>query len=87
MASVLRPWPQDHPCPRRQLRRHVDHRFAVGDEPLRQMPADAVAALDRPDAIRPPPARGQQRPIAVPVSAEPSAAEHPLVLVEDLDRR
>ena len=41
----------EHPHPRRQLRRHIHHRLAVGDQPLGDVPADAVAALDRPDPV------------------------------------
>ena len=42
----------EHPHPRGQLRRHVHHGLAVGDQPLGDVPADAVAALDRPDPVR-----------------------------------
>jgi len=50
------------------------------------MPADAVAALDRPGPHRPSAADGEHLPVAVPVGAEPTAAEDILPLVEDLDR-
>ena len=46
----------EHPHPRGQLRRHVQHRLAVGEQPLRERPADAVSALDRPHPPRPLPA-------------------------------
>ena len=77
----------EHPRPRRQLRRHVHHLLAVGDQPLGQVPADPVAAFDRPDPIRPPAGRREHLPVAVPVGAEPAAAEDILPKVEDLDRR
>jgi hypothetical protein len=38
----------EHPHPRRQLRRHVEHGLAIVHQPVRQMLADAVATLDRP---------------------------------------
>ncbi len=41
----------EHPRPRRQLRRHVDHGLTIGDQALGEVPADSVAALDRPDAV------------------------------------
>jgi hypothetical protein len=34
------------PGPRRQLRRHVHHRLAVGDQALREVPTDAMALID-----------------------------------------
>jgi hypothetical protein len=43
----------EHPCPGGELGGHVDHVFPVGQESLRQRPAGAVAALDRPRPIRP----------------------------------
>ena len=43
----------EHPHPRRQLGRHVHDRLAVGEQPLGQVPADALAALDRPHPLRP----------------------------------
>jgi hypothetical protein len=38
----------EHPSPGGQFRRRVQDGLAVGEQPLRDMPADAVAALDRP---------------------------------------
>ena len=43
----------EHPRPRGQLRWDVDDGLAVGEQPLGDVPADAVAALDRPDPLGP----------------------------------
>jgi hypothetical protein len=77
----------EHPHPGRQFRWHVEHRFAVGDQPLRDVPADAVAALDCPDPLRVAPAGGEHRPVAVPVGTEPATRQDHLPTVDDLDRR
>jgi hypothetical protein len=37
------------------LKRHVDDLLAVREQPRRDVPPDPAAALDRPDALRPPP--------------------------------
>jgi len=49
--------------------------------------ADPVAALDRPDPLRPPPARSEHLPVPVPVGAEPVTAQNLLPPVEHLDGR
>ena len=49
----------EHPHLRGQLRGHVDHGLAVMDQPMRDVLADAVATLDRPDPIRVLPASGK----------------------------
>ena len=72
---------------RRQLRRHVHDTFPIGDQPLSDVPADAVAALHRPQPVRPPAAGLEQLPVARTVSAEPRSGEHAFPLVEHLDRR
>jgi hypothetical protein len=76
----------EHPCSRREFRRHIQHALAVGDEPLRDVPADAVAAFDRPNPPRPPASSRQHLLVAVPVGAEPATAEYLLPLVEHLGR-
>ena len=43
----------EHPQPCRQLRRYVHHLFAGPDQPARDVPADPVAALDRPQPVGP----------------------------------
>jgi hypothetical protein len=43
----------EHPHPRGQLRRHIDHALPTGQQPLGQWPARSVSALDRPPAVRP----------------------------------
>jgi hypothetical protein len=77
----------EHSRPGGQLRWHVDHGFAVGDQALGDVPADAVAALDRPDPLRKPTAQGEHRLVATAISAEPAAGQHRLPAVDDLDRR
>jgi len=42
----------EHPHLRGQLRRHAGDGLAVMDQAVRQVPADAVAALHRPDPVR-----------------------------------
>jgi hypothetical protein len=76
----------EDPGPGGQFRGHIDDRFTIGDQALRDVAADAVAALHRPDAVPELPARGQHRPVAVPVSAEPAPGQHLLPVVNDLDR-
>jgi hypothetical protein len=51
------------------------------------MLADAGAALDRPDPVRPLLAVGQHRGIAVPDGAEPITTDDGLVGGHHLDRR
>ena len=52
----------EHPRPGGQLRRHVHHGLAVGDQALSDVPADAVAALHRPDPLRVPAAELRASP-------------------------
>ena len=49
-ASVLRLWPVSNNRTRAELRWHVDPVLAIGEQPLRQGPAGAVAAFHRPGA-------------------------------------
>jgi hypothetical protein len=63
----------EHPHPRGQLRRHVDHDLPVGQQPLGQRPACSVRALDRPPAVRPLlPHVAQHQPVPRGVGAEPA---------------
>jgi hypothetical protein len=41
----------EHPDPCGQLRWHVHHGLAVGDQALRDVPTDAVAAFYRPNPL------------------------------------
>jgi len=77
---------REDPGSRRQLRRHVDDLLAIVEQPQRDVAADAAAALDRPDPVRPPPQVLEHRPVAGHVGAEPAATQHLLVGVHDLDR-
>ncbi|MEU4522599.1 hypothetical protein AB0F52_28285 [Amycolatopsis sp. NPDC024027] len=63
----------------------VDHGLAVGDQALREMAADALAALDRPHPLRMPATGGQHAVVAVLVGAEPTGVQHVLAFVDDLD--
>jgi hypothetical protein len=76
----------EHPRPGRELRGHVDDLFAVGEQALGDVPADALATLDRPHPVRPLPAIGQHGVVAVLVGAEPAATEDLLVRGHRLDR-
>ena len=76
----------EQPDPGGELRRDVDDLLAVLEEPLRQRPAGTVAALDRPDPLRPGLDVLAHRGVAGPVGGEPTRAEQLLVLVDDLDR-
>jgi hypothetical protein len=76
----------EQPRAGRELGRHVDHVLAVGQQPLRQRSAGAVAALDRPHPLRPWRHRLPHRRMAGLVGAEPSSCEHLLAIVDDLDR-
>jgi hypothetical protein len=77
----------EHPRPSGQLRRYIHVRLAVGDQTLGDVPADAVAALDRPDPLRIAPPEGEHRLVALPIRAEPAAGQQGLPIVDDLDRR
>ena len=73
----------EHPHPRRQLRRHVEHGLAVGDQALGDVPADAGAALHRPDPVRELPAGRQHLLVAVGVGAEAALRQDLLAFVDD----
>ena len=76
-GSVLRPWPVANTRTRADsFARHVQHGLAVGDQALGDVPADAVAALHRPDPVRVLPASGEHLPVAVGVGAEPALRQH-----------
>jgi hypothetical protein len=77
----------EQPRPGRELGRHVHHVLAMSQQSLRQRAAGAVAALDRPDPIRPPRHGSTHRRIPGPVGAEPAGGQHRLLTVDDLDRR
>ena len=62
----------EQPGSRGHFRRHVEHGLAVGDQALGDVPADAVAALDRPDPLLVLPTGLEHRLVAVAVSAEPA---------------
>ena len=67
----------EHPDLRRQLRRHVEHRLTVVDQAVRDVLADAVAALDRPHPVSEPAARGEHLRVAGLVGAEPAQLPAP----------
>ena len=60
-----------HPDPGGELGGHVQDRLAVGDQPLGQGPARAVAAFHRPPAMLPPAGEARQAPIAHITVGEP----------------
>jgi hypothetical protein len=76
----------EQPDPGSQLRGDVDDSFAVLEEALRERPAGAVAALDRPDPLGPGSGVLAHRDVAGLVGGEPPGPEPLLVFVDDLDR-
>jgi hypothetical protein len=54
---------------------------------LRDVPADTVAALDRPLAVFVSAAGGEHRPVAVGIGTEPGLPDRLFTLVDDLDGR
>jgi len=76
----------EHPRPRGQLRRHVDDVLPVGQQPEGDVAADAVAALDRPDAVRPGAHVLAELREPGRVGGEPPTAQHGLVVGHHLDR-
>jgi hypothetical protein len=75
-----------YPYPGRQLGRHVDDSFAIGEQPVRHVPADTLASLNCPDPLRPRRHRRQHRRIPSGVGAIPAAAYDSLFTGHDLDR-
>lgn len=75
----------EHPRPRGQLRRHIHHNLAVGNQPLGQVLTDPVAALHRPHPIREPATDGEHVPITGRVGGEPSLTENTFGAVKRLD--
>ena len=80
VASVLRP------CPVANTRVRADSLggtsttlLTVGDQPAGDVPADALASLNRPGPLRPAPHRPAHRPVPGHVSAIPPATQHSLV--------
>ena len=65
---------REHPHLGRQLRRHIDHGLAVMDQAVRDVFADAVAALDRPHPFSERRACGEHLRVAGLVGAEPALA-------------
>jgi hypothetical protein len=72
--------------PRRQLRRHIDHPLARGDQSLGQGTAGSVGSLDGPEAVGPLLHVPLHRGVAGVGGVEPTAAKELFVGVEDLDR-
>jgi hypothetical protein len=76
----------EHPRAGGQLGRHVHHLFTIGQKPVRQVPADALASLDRPHPLRPAPGLRQHRRIPGGVGGIPAPASNGLITGHDLDR-
>jgi hypothetical protein len=76
----------EHPHLRRELRWHVDHRLTVVDQPVREVLADAVAALDRPQPIRILTASVEHRVVPGLVCAVSTHRQNPAAVVDDFDR-
>ncbi|BCJ51872.1 hypothetical protein Asp14428_33470 [Actinoplanes sp. NBRC 14428] len=65
----------EHPGAGGQLRGHVEDGFSVGDQALGDVPADAIAAFDRPDAVGVFTAGGEHCLVSVAVGAEAALAD------------
>jgi hypothetical protein len=76
----------EHPHLRGQLGRHVKDDLTVMNQAVRQVPADAVAALHRPDPVRELARRREHLAIPDRVRAVLPARQHRGPLVDDLDR-
>jgi NAD(P)-dependent dehydrogenase (short-subunit alcohol dehydrogenase family) len=76
----------EHPGPGGQLGRDIDDVLAVGEQPVRQVPADALASLDRPGPFRPAPHGPAHRPVPRGAGVIPATSQHGLVRGHDLDR-
>src|SRR5215469_18405982 len=85
--GLAAPASSERPGPGRQLGWHINNLLAVGEQPVRDVPADALASLDRPYPLRPPPGRREHRPVPGRVSAIPATAGHALIGGHDLDGR
>jgi hypothetical protein len=75
----------DDPHPRRQPRRHVHPRLALGDRAPRDVAADPLASLDRPDPVRPGRNVGRLRgesPTSVPNRPPPGTC--PLLVITSI---
>jgi hypothetical protein len=58
----------------------------VGEQPPGDVPADALAALDRPGALRPLFRGRDHRPVSGSVGGVPATAKNNLITSHDLDR-
>jgi hypothetical protein len=75
----------EHPRAGRQLGRHIHHLLTIGQQPVRQMPADPLASLDRPDPLRPVLRLREHRPVPGGVGGIPSTLPDGLITGHDLD--
>jgi len=76
----------EEPDPGSELGRDVDDASAGLEQPLGQGSTGSVGALDRPDPLRPRLRVPQHRRVAGLIGREPTRAEEPLAVVDDLDR-
>ncbi|HEY5358041.1 MAG TPA: hypothetical protein VIJ82_10240 [Streptosporangiaceae bacterium] len=77
---------REQPRAGRQLGWHIHHMLTIGQKPVRDVPADALASLNRPHPLRPVPGLRQHRRIPGGVGGMPALASDGLIAGHDLDR-
>jgi hypothetical protein len=77
----------EDPGPGGQFRGYVQDGLAVGDQALGDVPADAGAAFDGPDAVLMLTTGGEHGLVAVAVGSEPALSDGLFAVVDDLDGR
>ena len=77
----------EQPGPRCKFRRNIDNRLPGLEQPLRQRPARATGAFDRPQPGGPHRDVAAHLDIAGTIGAEPSRADQQAAPVHYLDRR
>jgi hypothetical protein len=77
----------EHPGTRRQLGWNVNDLLALREQPVRDVPADPLAALDRPHPVRPAARATHHRREAIAIGTEPPGTHNGFVAGHHLDGR